>query len=181
MQRRTEEVARIRELLGLRGGEHLLDVGGGSGRFTTSFATNCAQVTILEPNLRRVTRGRKRVSRIRFEVGRGESIPSAVSSFDRVTAIRSTHHMESADQFLGEALRVLRPGGFLLLEELRPTSWFAQRIGRWLHSGHEGHLDFRGPTEWTEAMNRAGFSGTRSVVGRRWFFVVGAKPTSSSA
>jgi SAM-dependent methyltransferase len=172
---RGEEVPRIRELLDLRGGEHLLDVGGGSGRFTARFAVGCPVVIVLEPNAKRVARGRRRRATIRFDVGRGETIPFPENSFDCVTAIRSTHHMESADRFLSEAHRVLRPGGRILLEELQPRSWLARTVGRLLHSHHSGALDIRSPTEWTEALTRAGFGTSRALLGRRWFFAVGTK------
>jgi ubiquinone/menaquinone biosynthesis C-methylase UbiE len=68
--------------------------------------------------------------RIEWKVGRAEKLPFADGMFDLVTSVLSFNLVQT-DQFLGEALRVLKPGGRLLLAlELLPKESQLRRAAR---------------------------------------------------
>jgi len=68
--------------------------------------------------------------RIEWKVGRAEKLPLADGIFDLVTCVLSFNLVQT-EQFLGEALRVLKPGGRLLLAlELLPKETQLRRAAR---------------------------------------------------
>lgn len=79
-----------------------------------------------------IRRARRRYARpgLTFRVGDAERLPLPRSCVDAVISVESTHCYPDAVRFLGEAHRVLRPGGTLLLADFRETSevaaWRAQ-------------------------------------------------------
>ncbi|MCI4344181.1 MAG: methyltransferase domain-containing protein [Thermoplasmata archaeon] len=156
--------------------ERLLDVGGGTGAFTSRFAGTFSEVVVLEPNDAVARVGARRHSALRFVSGPGERIPFSDGSFHRLTAIRSTHHMDSPERFFTEALRVLSAGGRILIEEMGPGSPLARMFNRLGHRGHHPGLDFRGPEAWGAGLSNAGFDEVRVLPDRRWFFLTGRKP-----
>ena len=56
-------------------------------------------------------------SRCRYEPGRAETLPFPAGAFDLVTCQTVLQHVADPAAALGEMLRVLRPGGLLLLSE----------------------------------------------------------------
>ncbi|MCI4362173.1 MAG: class I SAM-dependent methyltransferase [Thermoplasmata archaeon] len=172
---RGAEARRLRELLDLESRSVLLDVGGGSGAFTARFAAGAARIVVLDPGVGPSAPTPRVRPGIEYRSGGGESIPLADGSVDRVTAIRSTHHMESPEQFVREAYRVLRPAGRLVIEELQPGSGFARVFARTAHRHHGAPLDLRGPSDWSQIVRVAGFEKLRAIDGARWFFVLGIR------
>lgn len=57
---------------------------------------------------------------VRFEIADGAALPFADASFDFATAFMSLMDMPDQPRALGEACRVLRPGGFLQFSILHP-------------------------------------------------------------
>jgi SAM-dependent methyltransferase len=173
---RGAEVTRIIRLLEPGPDDRLLDVGGRTGAFTSRFSSRLGEVTILEPDPAMARSGERSHPAYRFVTAKGEKIPFPDGSFDRITAIRSTHHMDSPEQFFQEAYRSLAEGGRILIEERAPGSgvaWLFRVIG----SGRHHHpLDFRSSRDWEGGLASAGFVDVRATVDRRWFFVTGHKP-----
>ena len=54
-----------------------------------------------------------------FIYGNAENLPFDDMSFDAIVNIESSGSYSNMDKFLSEAYRVLRPGGYLLLADLR--------------------------------------------------------------
>src|SRR3989449_7637652 len=115
----------------------LLDVGGGAGTATELFSEGCGEVTVLEPNRKKLVVGRRRRPALRFYEGRGESIPFPDDYFDRVVAVVSLHHADDQAQVLREMRRVLRRSGRLVLAEL-PHSRVPRPFRRWVGGAHAG-------------------------------------------
>ena len=64
------------------------------------------------------THGRDRLD---FRAGDAENLPFADGSFDAVLNVESSHCYPDITKFFAEVARVLRPGGYLLMADLRPS------------------------------------------------------------
>ena len=152
----------ILELVQLRPHERALDIGAGMGPAAIPAAGIVAQgqVVAIDPSsfMRRVLgirrlwhRGR---GRIRILDGTAEKIPVADGSIDAAWAVNSLHHWASPTIAMGEILRVLRPGGrMLLLDE------------DFDHPEHQSHTPGQtnphtmpSEEELTELLNSSGFT-----------------------
>ncbi len=68
-------------------GKRLLEIGCGDGRLTQGLAERAASVVAIDPDRRAVARARRTLARhlrgrVRFDVGRAESLPYADGTFD---------------------------------------------------------------------------------------------------
>lgn len=108
------------------GARRVLDVATGTGdlAFTLAGQAPEAEVTgvdFAEPMLARArAKGDGRRSRVRFEVGDGTALRFADGSFDAVTIAYGLRNFSDIDAGLREFLRVLRPGGRLVVLEFPP-------------------------------------------------------------
>lgn len=105
-------------------GQRVLDVGCGLGAVTASLNIRFANMTLVGLNIdprqlaiaRQVCRARPD-NQVQFVAGDAVRLPFPAASFDAVLALECTMHFPSRAQFLSEAARVLRPGGWLGLCE----------------------------------------------------------------
>lgn len=99
----------------------ILDVGCGAGGLVRWLAEQGARVTGLETqhDLVEAARQRQPVASEDYVEGGGEDLPFADSEFDVVIFSFSLHHVpaRSMRDALGEAYRVLKPGGAVLVVE----------------------------------------------------------------
>jgi len=106
-------------------GSRLLDIGCGAGKFTRLMAQRGAEASGLDANAEVLAEAERAAAEaglaIAFHHGRGEALPFADGSFDIVVFSNSLHHMGDMDGALGEAGRVLTPGGWLYVME--PVAW----------------------------------------------------------
>jgi ubiquinone/menaquinone biosynthesis C-methylase UbiE len=108
------------ELSGLRAEDIVLDVGCGPGAAVRRAARSAASVTGVDPApiMLRVARLLSRPSeKTRFVEGTAEALPVPDGSVSVLWSIASVHHWADLDAGLREGLRVLRPGGRLVVIE----------------------------------------------------------------
>lgn len=106
---------RLRALLDLPADGWLLDAGGGTGRITCqlrSFAGNVVLLDRSQPMLRKAQE--KDLSALQSDVTR---LPFADNQFKRVVVVDALHHFANQRAAIGELVRVLQPGGRLVIEE----------------------------------------------------------------
>lgn len=101
------------------GGEplgHLLDIGTGTGRMAELFAEGADHIVALDKNLEMLRVARAKLQHLpaeRIELVQGDflSLPFAAGRFDTVLLHQVLHFAQTPARALGEAARVLKPGG----------------------------------------------------------------------
>lgn len=144
--------------LGLGTGTTVLDLGAGTGKFTTLLAATGARVIAVEP----VAQMREKLVRAAPDVlalnGTAEAIPLEDASVDAVVSATAFHWFATRAA-LAEMHRVLRPGGVLgLVWNVRDTrvEWVA-RLDTIVESRVEGSPRFH-TGEWRRAFPFDGFT-----------------------
>jgi ubiquinone/menaquinone biosynthesis C-methylase UbiE len=99
--------------------DRFLDVGCGPGAALEHAATMGAAVSGVDPSPAMVARASNRVPAADVRVGSAEELPFPDDSFTVVVNVASFHHWVDRDAGLREILRVLAPGGRLLIMEGR--------------------------------------------------------------
>ena len=112
------------ELCGVREGAKVLDVAGGTGDLAMQLAKRAAgkgEVWLSDINAEMLARGRDRLNDAGYSLPAircdAEKLPFADSYFDCVTVAFGLRNMTHKDIALHEMLRVLRPGGRLMVLE----------------------------------------------------------------
>jgi ubiquinone/menaquinone biosynthesis C-methylase UbiE/catechol 2,3-dioxygenase-like lactoylglutathione lyase family enzyme len=101
---------------------HVLDVATGGGHTALKFAPHVAQVTATDLTPRMLQKAERfiqaqGVENIRYQQADAESLPFDAGMFDLVTCRIAPHHFPDPFKFVQEAIRVLKPGGLLLVQD----------------------------------------------------------------
>ena len=118
-------------------GERILDVGCGTGNFSLKLASQKCLVTGVDRSEDMLTVARRRADEegrsIEFLLGDGEALPFDDGSFDGVITMATLEFVQAPVRILGEMLRVLVPGGRVLVGAInRDSPWgtLYQQIGK---------------------------------------------------
>jgi demethylmenaquinone methyltransferase/2-methoxy-6-polyprenyl-1,4-benzoquinol methylase len=135
------------EVSGVRAGDHVLDIAGGSGDLARAFArrvgpTGEVWLTDINPAMLAVGRDRLLDDGAVAPVAQcdAEALPFPADRFDCVTVAFGLRNMTHKDRALAEMRRVLRPGGRLLVLEFskvwkpleKPYDWYSLKVLPWL-------------------------------------------------
>ncbi len=107
----------------------VLDIGTGKGRFAVVLAQHAANVTTVDVSAEEQAAARLEAlfldvaSRIDFVLADARSLPWRAASFDAVVSWNVIHHLEDPEGVFGEMLRVLKPGGKLVLADFSPSGF----------------------------------------------------------
>lgn len=117
---------------GLRPGQRALDVAGGTGDLSIGMAKQVGTTGLVihtDINAAMLSNGRDRlldkgmVGNVRWSLANAECLPFADNSFDCVTIAFGLRNVTDKNQALRSMLRVLKPGGqLLILEFSHPTA-----------------------------------------------------------
>ena len=126
----------------------ILDVGCGTGRLLRSAEDRFAgaSLTGVDPAPTMVQQARAAAggdSRIRFQQGSAEALPSPDHSLDLVFSTLTFHHWSDQEKAIAEVARVLAPGGRWLLADFVATGLMRQvrRLLRLKRFPERGSLD----------------------------------------
>jgi len=177
---RCERIALKKIFTQVKKKETLLDIGGGFGRLATLYGSIFKSCTILDPSEKLLEIGKNSLRDYRniiFKRGSLPFLPFTSSSFDTVLMVRVIHHLSAPSSAMKEIKRVLRPGGYFILEMankihilariragLRGDFSFAQDLtpteGRSKKSIEEKKITFvnHHPKKIIELLSEAGFT-----------------------
>ena len=121
----------------------MLEVGTGKGRFLIRLARHVKSVTSVDVSAeeQRCARLNARYAgvekRIRFVLQDASRLPWEAASFDAAVSMNAMHHIAHFKQVLGEMMRVVKPGGKIVLADFSPRGF--QIIAREQRSQGKAH------------------------------------------
>jgi len=142
------------------------DIGCGEGYLTVEAARFAERVIAIDRSAPMLQRGRelakrRRVANIRWKRGEMEALPLEDAAVDLALLSQALHHAEDPARAIAEAVRVTKPGGRVLVLDLRrhDQQWVSETLGdRWL--GFE-------ESELVRLLREARLAGVRVSVGSR--------------
>lgn len=130
--------------------DSVIDVGAGFGRLSKTYTEKFKQCFLLDPSQKLIDMAKKNVKEknVIFRIGAAEKIPFDDQQFDLVLMVRVAHHLNDFSKIITEVCRVLKPGGFFILEfankthfKAKVTSLFNQRVQKSI--SHLSPIDIR--------------------------------------
>ena len=109
------DTSRLRRLLKLPAGGWMLDAGGGTGRVSNHIRTFVKGPVVSDLSQRMLAKAQKKG--IRSVRAHAERLPFADGFFDRILVVDAFHHFCSQHESISDLLRVLKPGGIMVIEE----------------------------------------------------------------
>lgn len=169
----------ILDLIGPPDGKAVLDVGCGDGILALELSRRGANVVGVDASEDMIAAARmfakERGADVRFDIARAEALPFETASFDVVIAVTVLCFVEDAVAAVDEMVRVLKPGGRLIVGELgRFSTWAAlRRIKGWLGSPVWRAARFRSAAELKQFAREASLTDI-SVIGAIYYPPLGA-------
>lgn len=110
------DAGRLKELLRLPVRGRLLDAGGGTGRVSSQLKPYIDELVLTDVSIGMLRKAHEKRS---FEVSmaHAENLPFAIASFERILVVDALHHFCNQEQAIADMVRVLKPGGRLVIEE----------------------------------------------------------------
>lgn len=109
------DTQRLRQLLQLPVNGWMLDGGGGTGRVSSRLRELVGRLVVSDLSRRMLKKaGEKSLNTVQAHV---ERLPFADACFDRILVVDALHHFCNQQEALADLLRVLKPGGRLVIEE----------------------------------------------------------------
>lgn len=144
----------------------LLEVGCGTAHWLAALDGVAALAVGVDPSAGMLARARSAAPRALLCRARAEALPLAATSVDRVLCVNAAHHFADLAAFVGEARRVLRPGGRLMVVGLDPHAggdrWW---IYDYFPAARAADLvRYPAAAALRELMAGAGFAGVTTVV-----------------
>jgi demethylmenaquinone methyltransferase/2-methoxy-6-polyprenyl-1,4-benzoquinol methylase len=112
-------VERLRRYLDLPTSGWLLDGGGGTGRVSWHLRPLVGKLVVSDLSHRMLIRARRKA--LWSVRAHAERLPFADNRFDRVLVVDALHHFCDQQQAVTDLVRVLRPGGTIVIEEFDLT------------------------------------------------------------
>lgn len=142
------------------------DLGCGEGYLTVETSRWAKHVIAVDRSTGVLTRAkalaaRKKCTNITWKKGELEKVPIDSGTIDVAMLSQALHHAAEPAHALGEAARILKPGGRLLILDLRPhdETWVREKLGDQWFGFSDEHLE--------GLLSKAGFSDIKVALGAR--------------
>lgn len=110
------EPDRLAELLRLPINGWLLDAGGGTGRVSMQLRSLVGRLVISDLSQPMLKQAQEKLLCCPVQAV-AETLPFSANLFDRIVVVDALHHFRHQRHAIGDLLRVLKPGGRLVIEE----------------------------------------------------------------
>ncbi len=155
----------IIELLPVKNGMKILDLGTGSGYLTFALAKRYPDISVIGLDIvekalenNKLTAERETLTNVGFVSYNGRSLPFDSGSFDIVVSRYALHHFPDMNNSLSEVNRVLTDEGCFFISDPSPndndTNGF---IDEYMQIRPDGHIKFRTFAEWKALCENKGF------------------------
>jgi SAM-dependent methyltransferase len=160
-----------------------LDVGTGKGRFVVALARHVSKLTTVDISAEEQRFARLEAAyggiadRIEFVLADARKLPWRAGTFDAVTSWNVFHHLDDPARVFTEMLRVLKPGGKLVLADFSPSGF---RLMSAIHAA-EGRRHPHPPSQfarWRAWLRDEGF-GARYFIGHHQEVLIASRSTLS--
>lgn len=111
------------EALEVAPGAQVLDLAAGTGTSTTAIARAGARVVAADFSLGMMSEGRRRGAPVPFVGADGQHLPFAEDSFDAAVISFGLRNVQEPRRALAEMVRVVRPGGRVVVCEFSTPTW----------------------------------------------------------
>ncbi len=158
---------------------HALDVATGGGHTARAFAPHVAWVLATDRSGPMVEAARAAIqatgeTRVSFAVADAQALPFPDGAYHLVTCRIAPHHFTDCRTFVQESVRVLRPGGMLLVQDITVPGdpELAQAVNAFERQRDPSHRRALSVEEWEALFQAAGLQVVhREVVAKRHRFL----------
>jgi len=125
----TRRRRRLLEVLALKPGEHVLDVGPGPGHYAFEMASavgdsgRVAGVDNAEDSIGTAQRRCSGLANVGFHLGDAVALPFGEATFDAAISTQTFEYLPDVGAALAEMFRVLKPGGRVLIHDTEWGAW----------------------------------------------------------
>ena len=125
----TRRRTRLLDVLALKPGEHVLDVGSGPGHYAFDMASavgdtgRVAGVDNAEDSLETARRRCAGLANVSFHLGDAVDLPFDEATFDAALSTQTFEYLPDVGAALAEIFRVLKPGGRVLIHDTEWDAW----------------------------------------------------------
>jgi demethylmenaquinone methyltransferase/2-methoxy-6-polyprenyl-1,4-benzoquinol methylase len=155
----SNRMDRMAELLSCSPGEIVLDLGGGTGLLARRLVGRCTEVHLLDESRPMLEQVHDR--KILKQIGCATKTPYEDDSFDAIILSDVFHHVRLQEALLDEILRLLKPGGRLLVNEVDLDRFLGRLLAR-MENSFFVRVYPTGYECFCECMSQRGFRLTRS-------------------
>jgi demethylmenaquinone methyltransferase/2-methoxy-6-polyprenyl-1,4-benzoquinol methylase len=112
--------------LALEPSHSLLDIGGGTGQIAAQLARHVERACVLDPSSGMLAQGQSKG--LCLVQGVAERLPFPSRSVDRILMVDAFHHLLDQEMTVQELVRVLAPGGRLVIQEPDIRHWAVKLV-----------------------------------------------------
>ena len=142
----------------------VLDIGTGTGHTALAFAPHVREVVGLDLTEEMLREARKlaeerNIGNVTFHTADVHRLPGELEeSFDLITCRRAAHHFSDIDGALTEMVRMLRPGGMMLIDDrsVPEDDWIDETMHRLDCLHDESHVRQYRASRWLALLENAG-------------------------